>query len=51
MRLTSQQNGEHHITIPRHDPLRIGTLNAILKDISEHLGISRDALIESLFGK
>ena len=51
MRLTTQKNREHHITIPRHDPLRVGTLNAILKDISEHLNIGRDELIENLFGK
>lgn len=50
MRLTTIQDGEHHITIPRHNPLRIGTLNAILKDISEHLKISRDELLTSLFG-
>lgn len=31
MRLTTQQGGEHHITVPRHNPLRIGTLNSILK--------------------
>jgi predicted RNA binding protein YcfA (HicA-like mRNA interferase family) len=36
IRLTTQQGGEHHITIPRHSPLRIGTLNAILKDVSDH---------------
>ncbi len=30
MRLTTQEGGEHHITIPWHDPLRIGTLAAIL---------------------
>lgn len=51
MRLTTQQDGEHHITIPRHTPLRVGTLNAILKDVSDHLKISRDDLLESLFGK
>lgn len=50
MRLTTQQGGEHHITIPRHNPLRIGTLNAILKDVSNHLKISRDELLTSLFG-
>ncbi len=36
--------------IPRHSPLRIGTLNAILKDVSEHLKIDRDELLNSLFG-
>jgi len=50
MRLTTVQGGEHHITVPRHSPLRIGTLNAILKDVSEHLKIDRDELLNSLFG-
>jgi predicted RNA binding protein YcfA (HicA-like mRNA interferase family) len=40
--------GEHHITIPRHSALRIGTLNNILKDVAEHLGITRDELLERL---
>jgi predicted RNA binding protein YcfA (HicA-like mRNA interferase family) len=26
IRLTTQKNGEHHITIPRHDPLKRGRL-------------------------
>ena len=38
IRLTTLQNGQHHITIPNHDPLRIGTLNAILTDVAQHLG-------------
>ena len=49
IRLTTNQGGEHHITIPRHSPLRVGTLNAILRDVSEHLGIDRNSLITSLF--
>ena len=44
MRLTTSVNGEHHVTIPRHDSLRIGTLAGILKDVSEHLGIPREEL-------
>lgn len=28
IRLTTLENGEHHITIPAHPVLRIGTLNA-----------------------
>lgn len=28
IRLTTPENGEHHITIPAHPELRIGTLNA-----------------------
>ncbi|MBD1847111.1 type II toxin-antitoxin system HicA family toxin [Cyanobacteria bacterium FACHB-63] len=51
IRLTTQQNGEHHITIPAHDPLKVGTLSAILRDIAEHLDLSRDDLIAELFQK
>ena len=51
LRLTTIQNGEHHITIPNHETLRVGTLAGILKDVSEHFQISRDELIERLFGK
>jgi predicted RNA binding protein YcfA (HicA-like mRNA interferase family) len=51
MRLTTQQGGEHHITIPAHDSLRIGTLNSILCDVAEHFGISRDEVLERLLGR
>jgi predicted RNA binding protein YcfA (HicA-like mRNA interferase family) len=30
MRLTTMQHGEHHLTIPQHNPLRVGTLAGIL---------------------
>lgn len=49
IRLTTHQNGQHHITIPNHNPLRIGTLNAILIDIAKHLEISKQELIDVLF--
>lgn len=51
MRLTTTSRGrEHHITIPNHDSLRIGTLSGILDDIAEYLGESRDKVAEELFG-
>ena len=50
MRLTTDHQGEHHVTIPRHDPLRVGTLGAIIVDVAHHHGLSRDALLEELFG-
>ncbi|MDJ0574420.1 MAG: type II toxin-antitoxin system HicA family toxin [Xenococcaceae cyanobacterium MO_234.B1] len=49
IRLTTQRNGEHHITVPAHDPIKIGTLNAIFRGINEHTGLSRDELIKILF--
>jgi predicted RNA binding protein YcfA (HicA-like mRNA interferase family) len=51
MRLTTTQEGEHHITVPRHGSLRVGTLSAILSDVAEHLGIPRQTLLETLFGQ
>lgn len=51
MRLTTTQQGEHHVTIPRQASLRVGTLSAILSDVADHLGISKQALMEALFGK
>ena len=45
MRLTTNESGEHHVTIPRHDPLRVGTLAAILDDVAAHFELSRDELL------
>ena len=50
MRLTTQQAGEHHITIPAHNPLRIGTLNAIVSDVAAHFQITKGQLLQELFG-
>jgi predicted RNA binding protein YcfA (HicA-like mRNA interferase family) len=51
MRLTTQQGGEHHVTIPRHSSLRVGTLNAILKDVAQHLEMERDELLAELIDR
>jgi predicted RNA binding protein YcfA (HicA-like mRNA interferase family) len=40
----------HDLTIPRHKPLRVGTLHEILKDVAEHQKISRETIITELFG-
>ena len=34
IRLSTNENGEHNITIPSHNPLKVGTLDSIVKDIS-----------------
>ncbi len=49
LRLTTQMQGEHHVTIPRHDPLRVGTLSAILVDLTRHHELSREDLLRILF--
>ena len=45
IRLTTDRNGQHHITIPNHTPLKIGTLNAILSDVASHFGISKESIL------
>ncbi|MDH7488338.1 MAG: type II toxin-antitoxin system HicA family toxin [Anaerolineae bacterium] len=50
LRLTTLQGGEHHITILRHKPLRVGTLSAILNEVARHVGVDRQTLVEALFG-
>ena len=50
MRLTTQLNGEHHVTIPDHDSLRVGTLSGILREVEAHVGLSREGLLAKLFG-
>ncbi len=42
MRLTKREGTEHHVTIPRHKPLKVGTLNSILRDVADHLELDRD---------
>jgi predicted RNA binding protein YcfA (HicA-like mRNA interferase family) len=49
IRLTTFESGEHHITIPAHNPLKIGTLAAILADIQPHFKLTRDELLNRLF--
>ena len=50
LRLTTQEGGEHHVTVPNHDALRTGTLNGVLKDVAEHAGVARDVVVDKLFG-
>jgi hypothetical protein len=49
-RLTTQEYGQHHITIPLQKPLRIGTLAGIMAEVADHFGSSREELIRRLFG-
>lgn len=49
VRLTREsEDGDHHVTVPLHSPLRVGTLNAILSDIADRLGMSKDDVIRAV---
>jgi len=50
MRLTSTfKDKEHHITIPRQNPLKIGTLAGILADVAVYLEANKEDLATELF--
>ena len=49
IRLTTNILEEHHITIPKHKYLKIGTINSILTDIAKYLKIDKQVLIQNLF--
>jgi len=49
LRLTTQLNGEHHLTIPVHSSLRLGTLSAILSEVALHLKRDKSELIRELW--
>ena len=51
LRLTSTFKGhEHHISIPRHKALKVGTLSSIVSDVAGYLEMNRETLSEELFG-
>ena len=49
LRLTTTVGGEHHITIPKHKPLKVGTLNSILTEVAQHLGLDKHELLRRMF--
>jgi predicted RNA binding protein YcfA (HicA-like mRNA interferase family) len=52
LRLTSSIRGpQHHVTIPAHKVLKVGTLGGILAEVASYLKMSRAELEQSLFDK
>ena len=50
LRLTSTLKGpEHHLTIPQHKPLRIGTLSNIVGGVASYLEMDGQSLMKELF--
>jgi predicted RNA binding protein YcfA (HicA-like mRNA interferase family) len=46
--LETESPGHHRIAIPNHNPLRSGTLNAILRAVASAKGLERKAILRSL---
>ena len=49
LRLVRRAAGkEHHVTIPAHRQLKVGTLNGVLGDVAKHLNVTREQLLQEL---
>ncbi len=50
LRLTSRLRGtEHHVTVPAHKDLKLGTLVGILAEVAAYLEVSRSDVERKLF--
>ncbi len=49
IRLTTLEPSENHLTIPNHNPLKIGTLSGILSEVANHQNITKDEVVQVLF--
>lgn len=43
IRLAPERNGQHHVTVPSHDTLKVGTLAGILGDVAAADHIAKDS--------
>lgn len=48
IRIQNDTGKIHRITIPKHNPIKVGTLSNILSDVSDFLKINKKDLIEKL---
>jgi predicted RNA binding protein YcfA (HicA-like mRNA interferase family) len=49
IRLTTIQQGEHHITIPNHTPIKLETLSYIISNIAAHFKKTKEEIADELF--
>jgi predicted RNA binding protein YcfA (HicA-like mRNA interferase family) len=47
-RLRTQNNGEHHVTVPMHKAIKPGTLRNIIGAIASHHEVSVEEVLEKL---
>jgi predicted RNA binding protein YcfA (HicA-like mRNA interferase family) len=49
VRLTTVEGGEHHVSVPMHKALPVGTLRSILREVGRHFDMSPDDVAARLF--
>jgi predicted RNA binding protein YcfA (HicA-like mRNA interferase family) len=49
IRISTQLNGEHHVTVPKHKPLKTGTLvKGVLKPVAAHHHLTVEELLQKI---
>jgi predicted RNA binding protein YcfA (HicA-like mRNA interferase family) len=46
--IETEEPSHQRIAVPNHNALRIGTLNSILRAVSNHKGVTRDEIVATL---
>ena len=49
MTVTTETNGQHHLAIPNHDSIKIGTLNGIINRVAIHFDLDKQEVFEKIF--
>jgi predicted RNA binding protein YcfA (HicA-like mRNA interferase family) len=47
----TELNGRHRISIPNHDPIKVGTLSMILSEVAAHHDITKQDVLELITGR
>jgi predicted RNA binding protein YcfA (HicA-like mRNA interferase family) len=45
----SRQKGSH-ITVPNHNPIKLGTLSSVIGDLAGHFGQTKEEITAKIFG-
>ena len=46
--LQTETPGHQRLAVPNHNPLRVGTLNSIVRAVAAHKGVDRQTVLDSL---
>ena len=46
--LQTEEPSHQRLSVPNHNPVRVGTLNSIIRAVSQHKGVERQELLETL---
>jgi len=46
--LQTEAPSPHRLSVPEHNPIRAGTLNAIVRDVARHKGVDRLEILRAI---